>query len=106
MCTTETTIVNYRTAAAAISNRRRFRNSNKSFSGGYQLEERALYGQLPRAWQDCFRRNVAEGTYVVYSYRTPIAWWNNSLDEWVIPDVHYSQTTKRQQSLTRGAVRS
>lgn len=42
--------------------------------------------------------------YVVYSYRTPIAWVSKD-GEWVVPDVKYSATTTNHQNIVRVAVR-
>ena len=36
-------------------------------------------------------------TYAVWSYATPIAWWN-ATDGWSIPVVKYSQSTSVHQS--------
>ena len=35
-------------------------------------------------------------TYVVWSYRTPIAWYTNG--QWVKPDIKYSTTTSKHQA--------
>ena len=41
--------------------------------------------------------------YVVWSYRTPIA-WSRTDGTWIIPDEKYSMTTSRHQSLIRTAL--
>jgi hypothetical protein len=53
------------------------------------------FGQLPHE----YRSSVERATYVVYSYRTPIAWFVD--DEWVVPDVRYSNTTSNHQGIAR-----
>lgn len=39
---------------------------------------------------------------MIYSYATPIAWYDAELGDWVVPDVRYSVTTGRQQSYVSG----
>jgi hypothetical protein len=56
-------------------------------------------GSLPSEYAD----SVPTADYVVYSYRTPIAWHMPS-GEWVCPDTRYSVTTSRHQSKVRTAV--
>lgn len=62
-------------------------------------------GQLP----DEYKASLAQADYVVFSYRTPIAWHlrgdyvGESL-AWVIPDVKYSNTTSAQQSKIRACI--
>lgn len=41
---------------------------------------------------------------MIYSYGTPIAWYDAEYGVWVRPDVHYSVTTGRQQSYIQGIV--
>lgn len=47
--------------------------------------------------------NLADADYVIYSYATPIA-WHTHYGLWVVPDVKYSVTTTRHQSLVRDAI--
>jgi len=42
-----------------------------------------------------------EAAYVVYSYDTPIAWFDAG--EWTVPDVVYSRSTSRHQHTVRTA---
>jgi hypothetical protein len=49
-------------------------------------------GSLPRQYHDI----IPTADYVVYSYRTPIAW--HTPDGWVMPNEKYSVTTTRHQS--------
>lgn len=59
-------------------------------------------GELARtdAWE---QYNAEQPTYVVYSYRTPIAWYSEK-HGWTVPEVKYSQTTTRHQSVVRAAL--
>lgn len=45
-------------------------------------------------------REHGEETYVVFSYGTPIA-WATLLEDLVVPDVRYSVTTSKHQSVCR-----
>lgn len=56
-----------------------------------------------------FRADQNVIDYVVYSYRTPIAWHitlRNGATEWIFPDVTYSSTTTRHQTKIRTALNS
>lgn len=59
-------------------------------------------GRLPHDERQRFPMgNGPKGVaYIVYSYSTPIAWVTND-GEIVVPDVKYSVTTSRQQTLCR-----
>jgi hypothetical protein len=61
-------------------------------------------GQLPAEWVPAFEKAVNDGLeYVVFSYRTPIAWVEKGSEHlppaWiiVIPDTKYSPTTSNHQ---------
>jgi hypothetical protein len=62
------------------------------------------YGQLPPEYVE----SVQRADYVVYSYRTPIAWHITHTPDWagtwVIPDVEYSATTTRHQHKIRSCL--
>lgn len=58
-------------------------------------------GILPSEWVEVIRKD--RPYYVVYSYSTPIAWFNGT--HWTIPDTRYSLTTSRHQTVARVAVR-
>lgn len=53
-------------------------------------------GQLPAEFRAL---GVGSADYVIYSYETPIAWRIDG--DWTVPDVRYSATTSRHQSLVR-----
>lgn len=60
-------------------------------------------GRLPEDRVTGFNRATdADDFYAVYSYQTPIAWYAHGT--WVVPDVKYSPTTSRHQSIVRNAV--
>lgn len=86
----------------AIANRRDF-DTHGSFWGREVSDLASLpTGELARtdAWND-FRSSGA--AFVVYSYRTPIAWWSEA-HGWTVPPVKYSVTTSRHQSQVRYAL--
>lgn len=58
-------------------------------------------GYLPAEWLQAYIRD--RPTYVVISYDTPIAWWSDERG-WVIPNVFYSHTTSKHQTIVRRAV--
>lgn len=55
-------------------------------------------GRLPTEYTD----SVNDADYVIFSYATPIAWHTPS--GWVVPDVKYSVSTSKQQTLIRAAL--
>lgn len=60
-----------------------------------------LTGDLPDEYKAEFYG--AKIAYVVYSFKTPIAWQTED-GEWVIPAHKYSVTTTQQQNLVRRAL--
>lgn len=56
-------------------------------------------GSLPSNWHE----SVSKADYVVYSYRTPIA-WHIPNHGWVCPHERYSVTTSRHQSKIATAI--
>lgn len=69
--------------------------------------------QLPREWADGLQDAIHDGRvlYIVWSYETPIAWFvrsaiNAQRSGWVMPDVRYSVTTSKHQSVARSIVRN
>lgn len=60
-------------------------------------------GELPIAWTGRLREaSKASDFYVVFSYKTPIAWYADHI--WTIPAVTYGVTTSRHQSVVRKAI--
>ncbi len=72
--------------------------------------ERYLPGEFPQigrlAPSEAERLNLDiqehNGTYVFYSYQTPIGW--TSGDGWYIPDEDYSATTKHHKNVLKSAI--
>jgi hypothetical protein len=82
--------------ADTLTNLKPFRMA-ASMRGGWRS---GSWGWLPKEWQDTFYDDDPD--YVVYSYETAIAWHGNR--GWIVPDVKYSLTTTRHQSLVRSAL--
>jgi hypothetical protein len=82
---------------SVLTNRKPF-HSASAMSGG----DRDGFGRLPYDERDRYCDDDPE--YVVFSYATPIAWYGPK-NGWTIPDVKYSVTTTRHQSIVRMAVR-
>ncbi|GAA1657146.1 hypothetical protein GCM10009765_03320 [Fodinicola feengrottensis] len=91
-----------------------FRNSNGSMRGSAHPHNEAAgwgsgTGRLCQRWREVFLTLLRSGgpqdamVYVVYSYRTPIAWYTPT-QGWTVPAEHYSQTTTGHQNLVRLAV--
>lgn len=97
-------------AAAAIYMRERapFESGNLVGRKVGRYGEPAM-GLLPQQWVARIRLHLAEakevrgGVYIIHSYSTPIAWVTSD-NEVVIPDVTYSPTTTRHQTLVRRAL--
>lgn len=73
--------------------------ANDSLTGGRRIVE----GILP--WEYRYAFGCAQGApdyYAVHSYLTPIAWYAGG--EWTVPDVKYSRTTTRHQSVVRQGI--
>ena len=85
-----------------IRERRDFQNTTGSLYARTATDvlDGYLTGYLPHEERDRLRAAIAERpTYIVYSYNTPIGWME--AEGWHIPEVRYSSTTSRHQSLTR-----
>lgn len=94
--------VSNRQARQKIIDMQGFASHTGNFSGMWG--GKGTTGRLPEPWRSKFLAAIsASGTYVVLSYDTPIAWWDATTG-WVIPDVKYSPTTSRHQSIVRLAV--
>lgn len=91
--------------AEAIAERR-------PFVAGAMRGERggpSSYGRLSRPWSTRLREadRAHRVTFVVYSYATPIAWWESGSDpRLVVPDDTYSRTTNRHQGYVWAALRA
>lgn len=83
-----------RDADAPISRREAFTAGNLSGTAGWD----GSFGALPADWHRAL--SDADPVYVVWSYRTPIAWVASD-GEVTIPDVTYSPTTTQHQHTAR-----
>lgn len=92
--------VSNRQARQKIIDMENFASHTGNFHGSWGGD--GTFGRLPQKWRDRYPLRMAS-CYVVYSYSTPIAWWDATTG-WVIPDVKYSPTTSRHQSNVRLAV--
>lgn len=63
------------------------------------------WGILPEENKQLIRDVLGESrAFVIYSWQTPIAVHNLETDEWVIPDVRYSNSTTAHQAKVRVAI--
>lgn len=88
------------TITEAIQERDKFRSGPlraHSLSPGYLPGT----GDLPDEWAILLR--AEQPSYIIISYRTPIAWWSERLG-WTVPEVTYSVTTSRHQNAVRAAL--
>ena len=58
-------------------------------------------GEMPQAAYDALATDWRAGTYVVFSYGTPIAWARPGDELLAVPHMRYSNTTSRHQRLCR-----
>ena len=70
-----------------------------------QRIEHMTYGHMIPALGRSLATEIAVNgsAFVIFSYATPIAWWSDEAQEWIIPDVKYSVTTSNHQSVVRTA---
>jgi hypothetical protein len=59
-------------------------------------------GKLPEEWAIILRDDVV--LYVIYSFKTPIAWYDERKSQWIVPAVRYSVTTSKHQNKVRTAL--
>ena len=99
-------IVANRSANLMIEKKIDFRNHGKTFHGSWVESGVFLgIGQLPREFAEVLLDTIKnEKLYIVYSYRTPIAWFSEN-SGWTIPDHSYSQTTSRHLSAVKCSIR-
>lgn len=62
------------------------------------------FGQLPEDWKRTLTARWAHIAYVVFSYSTPIAWYDRDANAWIVPDHTYSVTTTRHQFAVKYAL--
>lgn len=95
-----------------LENLEEFNPDSATLRGRKMIEPFTNYstGQLPDSERAKMRDSIV--SYVVYSYRTPIAYrrvadWNRNGTanyEWIVPDVRYSVTTSKHQGRVRPAI--
>lgn len=94
-------------ATQAIRDREDFFNRSGSLWGAW-LHRLPTMGEAPdsvreamaEAWEGGGRQSI----FVVFSYRTPIAWATEGDALLTVPRVRYSNTTSRHQSLAQGGI--
>lgn len=112
--------ISYREIPSRLERRTPFEGNSMRGEGVYVLSSLPYRGLLPydeydaleKAWRiqhdayaDRGERDVPAGlAYVAYSYSTPIAWVTHD-GTVTVPDVKYSSTTSRQQTLCRAYLR-
>lgn len=86
----------------SVQNRTEFHRGN--VSGKWSKKGEHLYmGWLPLFWRNILKKDIQDNdVYVLYSYQTPMAWYNG--DIWVIPDEKYSVSTTTHQGAFRTAI--
>ena len=96
--------VTNREAVGKIARREDFSNSTGSLTGkdlGIHPTG-ARFGWLPE-WADRELSKVGRA-FVVFSYNTPIGWFDYQRSKWVVPAAVYSNATSRHQGLLRRAI--
>ena len=91
--------ITIRESASSIASRTPFNACNLTayVPGPYGV---GSYKYLPEIWRDDIEETAVD--YVVYSYKTPIAW--HTPDGWVYPSHTYSVSTTRHQGVVRQAI--
>lgn len=54
-------------------------------------------GELPYKLEKVYFARKHHISTVIYSYSTPIAWYDAEFEKWFVPDVRYSVTTSKHQ---------
>lgn len=92
----KTSIEARRRAGELVAKRQPFSNNGGTFRGIVGRPD--TLGWLPEEWRKVWDRSRV--LYTIMSWDTPIAWLTGT-GEWVVPDVSYSPTTSRQQTIMR-----
>lgn len=61
------------------------------------------FGQLPREYAEEIKSEHV--VYIVFSYQTPIMWFDSETGKWRFPRVTYSRTTSKHQSIAEYAIK-
>lgn len=93
--------MNYADAELAIMNRKPFKKSQqlsgRIFSSGEHFDSGRLGNDKDRFLEAIRDRRVS---YIVYSYATPIAWYDDEYG-WFVTDEYFSHVTSRAQNIVR-----
>lgn len=90
--------------ANKLANRESFKTHGALQGIDKPLKNRfTVTGILPNDWANTFTARQQVIDYVVYSYRTPIAWHDTEAG-WIVPDERYSVTTSKHQGKVRFAI--
>jgi hypothetical protein len=97
-------VITIGSSAQHIRERIPFRAGNLSAvdTGGGWIGEGWLYSYAKR-WAAELDERREHIRYVIYSYATPIAWWDDELG-WAFPDIRFSPSTGNHQRAVRSAL--
>lgn len=89
---------------AGVQHRKAFKHGHVS-GLWIDSEDLPMTGDMPKVLADEFKEDLENHgkLYAVFSYRTPIAWWDGTA--WHIPAVTYSITTLNHQNVVRMATK-
>ena len=91
-----------RAIQAAVDHRTEFNHGTLS---ARRIEHMTYGHMVPELGRSLAVEIAVNGSaFVIFSYRTPIAWWTSEGDGWVVPDARYSVTTTNHQNVVRVAV--
>lgn len=65
---------------------------------------RLKFGQLPEEYAEEIRSGHV--IYIVFSYQTPIMWFDSETGKWRFPRVTYSRTTSQHQSIAEYTIKT
>lgn len=85
-----------------IRNREAFKTHGSLSAKNIDAHAMTYTGNLP----DNYARQLifSRADYIVFSYKTPIAWHDSVTGAWTVPDVKYSKTTSAHQTKVRTCV--
>lgn len=91
-----------------IRNRRRFKASNLSGKLILDIDKPVEGGMLPEPFYKLLNSDLIKNRslYVVFSYKTPIAWYLPHTRQWRVPHVKYSHITSKHQELAKLAIKA
>ena len=99
-------LVTSRSSVSAIVTRQHFANSGGTLHGSHWGDHHPTdLGRLPAEYARLFNADTYPGRYVVYSFTTPIAWFDTFNDHWEVPPINYSITTRKHVALVMAAIK-